>query len=74
MLPIILGISILRIEEDSSKQGFVLISIIHGLKNWSIIKSYPNISKQFFLANLFSFFLTDRRLICIIYSIFSMIP
>jgi hypothetical protein len=37
----------------SSKQGFVLTSMSHGFSYVSSMKSYPNISKQYFLFVLF---------------------
>lgn len=43
----ILGINSYNNGDDSSKQGFVFISINHGFKFSSIIKSYPNISKEY---------------------------
>lgn len=38
--------------QDSSRQGFVLISISQGLKSSSIIKSIPNTSKLCSLLSL----------------------
>lgn len=50
-MPIILGIKCLRSVEEVSKQGLVLTSISQHFKSESIMKSYPKISKQFFLFN-----------------------
>ena len=56
----ILGIKLFNNFELSSKQGFVFTSINQVLKSESNIKSYPKISKQYFLFSWFINFLTDK--------------
>lgn len=49
MIPSIRGINFYNNDDDSSIQGFVFTSISQTLYFSSIIKSYPNISNEYYL-------------------------
>jgi hypothetical protein len=46
----ILGMSLARYGDESSRQGLVLTSMSHGFNSSSIMKSYPNIYLKKFLV------------------------